>query len=779
MGFVVFLCDPCGKKTQHSIFQNPQFWYCPPPQYWGYSLKFRVMKQLLMIISGVCIFSVSHSQNVGIGTTTPTTKLHVVGTLSNIATFSGGDNMYITLGEGINNRGYIGSFAGNPEDVDFGTYGGNATGKLHLTIQDAPKLTVASSGNIGIGTTTPLSLLHATNGAVLFDGTTGATPVSGAGVRMMWIPAKKAFRTGEVTGTQWDDAQIGPWTFAGGLNNTALGYGTTVFGLNNSAYGDYSFNAGTAAVTDGNSSVAFGVGTRAKYWSGMVVGNYNDSTAGSQTCCNDPLNRVFQIGNGTNNSARSNAMTVLENGKVGIGTTTPAQLLDVNGAIEIGNTATNSAGAIRFNGINFEGNNGTNWKSFDLLPAGTIVVSTIYPNTALESSGYKFLGNLFSSSQTMPVNGVAADTWLPISDSLGIYQGNRTHHSSVWTGTKMIAWGGTNALNPLGLNSGAIYDPVTNVWAGTSLINAPTIRYDHSAVWTNSEMIIWGGSGSLGVNNTGGKYSPLSDTWTTTSTVNAPSARTKQSAVWSGTEMIVWGGNDGASDVNTGSRYNPVTNTWTTMSTVNAPSSREAHSAVWSNSEMLVWGGGNFISITTYTLTNTGARYNPTTNTWTTMSTVNAPTARYAQTQIWTGTEMIVWGGYDGTSTLNTGARYNPVTNTWTTMSTVNAPTPRWFHTAIWTGTEMIVWGGGNFDGSRYNPVTNTWTVISSVNHPQLRFDHTAVWTGKEMIIYGGSIDGSYSSALQTGGRYYPVAQPAYNTALEITGQAIYLYSKQ
>ena len=43
---------------------------------------------------------------------------------------------------------------------------------------------------------------------------------------------------------------------------------------------------------------------------------------------------------------------------------------------------------------------------------------------------------------------------------------------------------------------------------------------------------------------------------------------------------------------------------------------------------------------------------------------------------------------------LNTGGRYNPSTDSWTATSTINAPTARDYHTAVWTGTEMIVWGG-------------------------------------------------------------------------------------
>src|SRR5438046_448432 len=113
-----------------------------------------VMKKLLTL--SYFIFFIPYflfSQNVGIGTTTPATKLHVVSSIGNVATFSGASSMYITLAEGASNRGYIGSYAGNPEDVDFGTYGGNTTGKVHLTIEDVPKLTVDAIGNVGIGTT--------------------------------------------------------------------------------------------------------------------------------------------------------------------------------------------------------------------------------------------------------------------------------------------------------------------------------------------------------------------------------------------------------------------------------------------------------------------------------------------------------------------------------------------------------------------------------------------------------------------------------------------------
>src|SRR5439155_1033290 len=92
-----------------------------------------------------------------------------------------------------------------------------------------------------------------------------------------------------------------------------------------------------------------------------------------------------------------------------------------------------------------------------------------------------------------------------------------------------------------------------DTWTPTSLTNAPAARLQHTAVWTGSQMIVWGGVGSGGYFNTGGKYDPSTDSWTATSTIGAPSARTLPNSVWTGSEMIVWGGGTGGL-LNTGGR---------------------------------------------------------------------------------------------------------------------------------------------------------------------------------------------------------------------------------
>jgi N-acetylneuraminic acid mutarotase len=114
-------------------------------------------------------------------------------------------------------------------------------------------------------------------------------------------------------------------------------------------------------------------------------------------------------------------------------------------------------------------------------------------------------------------------------------------------------------------------------------------------------------------------------------------------AVWTGTEMIVWNG-DGP--VPEGGRYNPAADSWSAVAVTGAPQARIRHTAVWTGSEMIVWGGRGFDVDHFYAL-NTGGRYNPASNSWTATTIAGAPPPRYYHTAVWTGNDLIVWGGYD------------------------------------------------------------------------------------------------------------------------------------
>jgi Chaperone of endosialidase len=221
----------------------------------------------------------------------------------------------------------------------------------------------SSAQNIGIGTTTPVARLHVTDSNVLFSASgivpvvPGNTPISGAGRRMMWYPGKAAFRVGYALGTKWDATAIGNYSFAAGydtraggvasfalgfqttsdgdrsiatgFSTTASGFASTAMGASTTASGDVSTAVGGITTANGFYSFAAGYSTIAKAHSGFTIGLYNDESDNPTTSLAS-TDRIFQIGNGTLPNQRNNALTVLRNGNMGIGTINPQAMLHTN-----------------------------------------------------------------------------------------------------------------------------------------------------------------------------------------------------------------------------------------------------------------------------------------------------------------------------------------------------------------------------------------------------------------------------------------------------------------
>ena len=351
----------------------------------------------------------------------------------------------------------------------------------------------------------------------------------------------------------------------------------------------------------------------------------------------------------------------------------------------------------------------------------------------------------------------ADDTWSEMDFQVA---DPRIDHTAVWTGAEMIVWGG-EASNDVKLNNGGLYDPATDTWRPMAGGQAPLPRNWPESVWTGTEMIVWGGDADGTGANTGGRYNPVADAWTPTSTVNAPLGRYHHTMVWTGTEVIVWGGiEDGGSQrFKNGGRYAPSTDTWTRPSTINAPTARYRHTAIWTGSQMVVWGGSD--GTQTGQALNTGGRYSPATDTWSPTSTgANLPAVRSEHVSVWTGHEMLVWGGHRGSQYPLDLGRYDPVNDSWAAVAPApGAPSGRTGASAVWTGREMLVWGGAVGaarvgTGGCYDPAQNSWRPTSLVSAPAARSDQRAVWTGTEMIVWGGQSHSGYSSS--SGGRYDP-----------------------
>jgi hypothetical protein len=175
--------------------------------------------------------------------------------------------------------------------------------------------------------------------------------------------------------------------------------------------------------------------------------------------------------------------------------------------------------------------------------------------------------------------------------------------------------------------------------------------------------------------------------------------------------MIIWGGLSSGGFLNDGGRFNPAVNIWSSLALVNAPQPRANHTAVWTGTEMIVWGG--VLAVNTYT--NDGSRFDPTANIWRPLPPSSA-SVRELHLAVWTGSEMLVWGGYLGGATgyRPDGARYNLAANNWTDMVIPSPPAGRASSSAVWTGTEMLIFGGngaGKYFGETFSykpPLTAT-----------------------------------------------------------------------
>jgi hypothetical protein len=232
----------------------------------------------------------------------------------------------------------------------------------------------------------------------------------------------------------------------------------------------------------------------------------------------------------------------------------------------------------------------------------------------------------------------------------------RNGHVAVWTGNRMLIWGGVNPANLL--DDGGLYDPASNAWTPLTIPNPPEARMNAVAVWANDRLIVWGGEGASGELATGAQLTftnGVPATWTTLSVANAPSPRTKHSAVWTDDQVIVWGGQAGGVPLGDGAAYQVRTDAWQPLSTTNAPTPRYGQAGLWTGAEMLIVGGANAAGALS-----TSAAYDPGTGLWRALSNTGNPLARSGPGAVWSGTEILVFGGISGSQPVATLQRLFP-----------------------------------------------------------------------------------------------------------------------
>jgi N-acetylneuraminic acid mutarotase len=337
----------------------------------------------------------------------------------------------------------------------------------------------------------------------------------------------------------------------------------------------------------------------------------------------------------------------------------------------------------------------------------------------------------------------------------------------------MVIWGGANAS--AFLNDGGVYDPQTDSWQAVYLVNVPGSVYSGLGFGMSGRAVFVGGlAGAGGYNKSALTYDPATGGWTSMGgSPGMAGLNTTVGAVSTGNAVIWCGSSAGGVTQNLGWVFNAFGTAGYQMSAPvsggGAGCNRNDHTAVWTGTKLLVYGGlvntgfGNVLQ-------SDGNSYDLSTDAWTAFAGEGFPRYpnRWDAAAVWTGTRMIVWGGGTGATLVSgaagltqSGGAYDPVSNTWTTLSEINAPSLRMSPAAYWTGTKMVVWGGFDYvtgspnTGAVYMPSTDAWTTMSLPPWANARANLTTVWTGSSMIVWGGA-SGSGGPYPTDGAIYHP-----------------------
>jgi hypothetical protein len=341
--------------------------------------------------------------------------------------------------------------------------------------------------------------------------------------------------------------------------------------------------------------------------------------------------------------------------------------------------------------------------------------------------------------------GVTTSGWTPIAPMTSIGEKGRSLHTAVWTCSELLVFGGGDDSNSA--NSDLLaFAPATNTWrrVGTApLVN----RRLHTAVWTGTQMIVWGGLVVVPVDGRnagdfvgdGAIYDPSTNEWTYIPEDPIGGGRIGHVAAWSTTtsEMLVWGGTQ------QGAAFNPVTRTWRSIAASPAElGNRFLAGGAFVNDRLIVFGG----STTDGKKYANGASYDPKTDTWTMLPAVavaerDQPTAVIGQLGIREGVFFYAGGGRVTDSVFFDGVSGTVVP----TAPANDLPSPGRVNTYVWlAGGRAFVWGGRLDDsttalatGAVFDPSRGTWSALPA-SPLTARSGGTATWTGRYAILVGG-----------------------------------------
>jgi hypothetical protein len=186
--------------------------------------------------------------------------------------------------------------------------------------------------------------------------------------------------------------------------------------------------------------------------------------------------------------------------------------------------------------------------------------------------------------------------------------------------------------------------------------------------------------------------------------------------------------------------------------------------SAWTGRYFIVWGGSLQAGATDLPA-HDGALYDPENDTWMPMAGSGAPAGRWSAASVWTGSELLIWGGIGcgsdssgGFLACGDGARFRPADMSWQPITSVGAPPAR-APNSVWSGSRLLIWGNlfGSGGGASYDPNADRWDALGATGEPMPLLSFSSVWAGDRMIVWGGDVALSdVELPTNTGAAYFP-----------------------